>query len=53
MNERFGEIKAIFDNRSSSKDSGKDNANINGDSPMGALQYGANTAKGVQFGVFD
>ncbi len=51
MNEEFGEkIKKIFDDITTldTKDSDlkRDNANINGDSPMGAmLQYGANTAK--------
>ena len=51
MNEQFGEkVKAIFDSITilQAKDSElkRDNANINGDSPMGAmLQYGANTAK--------
>lgn len=51
MNEQFGEkIKAIFDSitvlQAKDSDLKRDNANINGDSPMGAmLQYGANTAK--------
>lgn len=51
MNEQFGEkVKAIFDNitvlQAKDSDLKRDNANINGDSPMGAmLQYGANTAK--------
>ena len=51
MNEEFGEkVKKIFDDITTldTKDSDlkRDNANINGDSPMGAmLQYGANTAK--------
>mgnify|MGYP004654487533 FL=1 len=51
MNEEFGEkVKKIFDDITilDTKDSDlkRDNANINGDSPMGAmLQYGANTAK--------
>lgn len=51
MNERFGEkVKAIFDSitvlQAKDSDLKRDNANINGDSPMGAmLQYGANTAK--------
>lgn len=50
-NEQFGtKVKAIFDNItvSQAKDSDlkRDNANINGDTAMGAmLQYGANTAK--------
>ncbi|MEG1514765.1 MAG: anaerobic ribonucleoside triphosphate reductase [Clostridia bacterium] len=49
--EEFGEtVKTIFDNITSAqaKDSAmkRDNANINGDTAMGAmLQYGANTAK--------
>lgn len=47
----FGEkVKAIFDSitvlQAKDSDLKRDNANINGDSPMGAmLQYGANTAK--------
>ena len=51
MNERFGEkVKTIFDSitvlQAKDSDLKRDNANINGDSPMGAmLQYGANTAK--------
>lgn len=51
MNEPFGEkVKAIFDSitvlQAKDSDLKRDNANINGDSPMGAmLQYGANTAK--------
>lgn len=51
MNERFGEkVKAIFDSitvlQAKDSDLKRDNANINGDSPMGAmLQYGTNTAK--------
>lgn len=51
MNERFGEkVKAIFDSitvlQAKDSDLKRDNANINGDSPMGAmLQYGANAAK--------
>lgn len=51
MNERFGEkVKAIFDSitvlQAKDSDLKRDNANINGDSPMGAmLQYGANTTK--------
>lgn len=51
MNEQFGEkVKAIFDNitvlQAKDSDLKRDNANINGDSPMGAmLQYGANSAK--------
>lgn len=51
MNERFGEkVKAIFDSitvlQAKDSDLKRDNANINGDSPMGAmLQYGANTAR--------
>ena len=51
MNEQFGEkVKAIFDSitvlQAKDSDLKRDNANINGDSPMGAmLQYGANTAK--------
>lgn len=51
MSEQFGEkVKAIFDNitvlQAKDSDLKRDNANINGDSPMGAmLQYGANTAK--------
>ena len=51
MNERFGEkVKAIFDSitvlQAKDSDLKRDNANINGDSSMGAmLQYGANTAK--------
>ena len=50
-NEQFGEkVKAIFDSitilQAKDSDLKRDNANINGDSPMGAmLQYGANTAK--------
>lgn len=51
MNEQFGEkVKVIFDSitvlQAKDSDLKRDNANINGDSPMGAmLQYGANTAK--------
>ncbi len=51
MNEQFGEkVKAIFDSitvlQAKDSDLKRDNANINGDSPMGAmLQYGANTVK--------
>lgn len=51
MNEQFGEkVKIIFDNitthQSKDSDLKRDNANINGDTPMGAmLQYGANSAK--------
>ena len=51
MNEQFGEkVKTIFDSitvlQAKDSDLKRDNANINGDSPMGAmLQYGANTAK--------
>lgn len=51
MNEQFGEkVKSIFDSitvlQAKDSDLKRDNANINGDSPMGAmLQYGANTAK--------
>lgn len=51
MNKQFGEkVKAIFDSitvlQAKDSDLKRDNANINGDSPMGAmLQYGANTAK--------
>ena len=51
MNEQFGEkVKAIFDSitvlQAKDSDLKRDNANINGDFPMGAmLQYGANTAK--------
>lgn len=51
MNEHFGEkVKDIFDNitvlQAKDSDLKRDNANINGDTPMGAmLQYGANTAK--------
>lgn len=51
MNEQFGEkVKDIFDSitvlQAKDSDLKRDNANINGDSPMGAmLQYGANTAK--------
>ena len=51
MNEQFGEkVKAIFDSitvlQAKDSDLKRDNANVNGDSPMGAmLQYGANTAK--------
>lgn len=51
MGEQFGEkVKDIFDSitvlQSKDSDFKRDNANINGDSPMGAmLQYGANTAK--------
>lgn len=51
MNEQFGEkVKAIFDSitvlQAKDSDLKRDNANINGDSPMGAmLQYGTNTAK--------
>ena len=51
MNEYFGEkVKDIFDNitvlQAKDSDLKRDNANINGDTPMGAmLQYGANTAK--------
>lgn len=51
MSEQFGEkVKAIFDSitvlQAKDSDLKRDNANINGDSPMGAmLQYGANTAK--------
>ena len=47
----FGKkVKEIFDNITQSDAEGcnlkRDNANINGDSSMGAmLQYGANTAK--------
>ncbi len=51
MNNGFGEkVKTIFDSitvlQAKNSDLKRDNANINGDSPMGAmLQYGANTAK--------
>ncbi len=51
MSEQFGEkVKSIFDDitvlQARDSDLKRDNANINGDSPMGAmLQYGANTAK--------
>ena len=51
MDEQFGEkVKDIFDSitvlQAKDSDLKRDNANINGDSPMGAmLQYGANTAK--------
>lgn len=51
MSEQFGEkVKAIFDSitvlQAKDSDLKRDNANINGDSPMGAmLQYGANSAK--------
>lgn len=51
MNEQFGEkVKAIFDSitvlQAKDSDLKRDNANINSDSPMGAmLQYGANAAK--------
>ena len=51
MNDQFGEkVKSIFDSitvlQAKDSDLKRDNANINGDSPMGAmLQYGANTAK--------
>lgn len=51
MNEQFGEkVKSIFDSitvlQAKDSDLKRDNANINGDSPMGAmLQYGANSAK--------
>ena len=51
MSEQFGEkVKSIFDNitvlQAKNSDLKRDNANINGDSPMGAmLQYGSNTAK--------
>lgn len=50
-NEDFGcKVRSIFDNITSSNakdnDLKRDNANINGDTAMGAmLQYGANTAK--------
>jgi ribonucleoside-triphosphate reductase len=51
MQNSFGEkVKAIFDSitilQAKDSDLKRDNANINGDSPMGAmLQYGANSAK--------
>jgi len=51
MSYDFGEkVKAIFDSitilQAKDSDLKRDNANINGDSPMGAmLQYGANSAK--------
>ena len=51
MTEQFGEkVKAIFDSitvlQAKDSDLKRDNANINGDTPMGAmLQYGANAAK--------
>lgn len=51
MQNSFGEkVKSIFDSitilQAKDSDLKRDNANINGDSPMGAmLQYGANTAK--------
>lgn len=51
MQNEFGEkVKAIFDSitilQAKDSDLKRDNANINGDSPMGAmLQYGANSAK--------
>lgn len=51
MQNNFGEkVKAIFDSitvlQAKDSDLKRDNANINGDSPMGAmLQYGANSAK--------
>lgn len=51
MQNSFGEkVKTIFDNitilQAKDSDLKRDNANINGDSPMGAmLQYGANSAK--------
>lgn len=51
MQDQFGEkVKAIFDSitilQAKDSDLKRDNANINGDSPMGAmLQYGANSAK--------
>lgn len=51
MQNDFGEkVKAIFDSitilQAKDSDLKRDNANINGDSPMGAmLQYGANSAK--------
>lgn len=51
MDKQFGEkVKDIFDSvttlQAKDSDLKRDNANINGDSPMGAmLQYGANAAK--------
>lgn len=51
MKNSFGEkVKSIFDSitilQAKDSDLKRDNANINGDSPMGAmLQYGANSAK--------
>ncbi len=51
MQDNFGEkVKEIFDSitilQAKDSDLKRDNANINGDSPMGAmLQYGANSAK--------
>ena len=51
MQNSFGEkVKSIFDSitilQAKDSDLKRDNANINGDSPMGAmLQYGANSAK--------
>ncbi len=51
MQNSFGDkVKSIFDSitvlQAKDSDLKRDNANINGDSPMGAmLQYGANTAK--------
>ena len=51
MEAQFGErVKAIFDSittlQAKDSDLKRDNANINGDTPMGAmLQYGANSAK--------
>lgn len=59
MNEQFGEkVKAIFDSitvlQAKDSDLKRDNANINGDSPMGG--YAAiwcQHRQGVQSGVFD
>ena len=57
MNEQFGEkVKAIFDSitilQAKDSDLKRDNANINGDSPMGAAIWCQNR-QGVQSGVFD
>lgn len=58
MQNDFGEkVKAIFDSitvlQAKDSDLKRDNANINGDSPMGAmLQYGANSAKEYNLSYF-
>ena len=59
MQNSFGEkVKDIFDSitilQAKDSDLKRDNANINGDSPMGAmLQYGANSAKEYNLEYYD